>query len=661
MGAMSKIALSAVSLSIVGAGLWFTLEREKPAVRTAEAAAPQTSESQEALEPIAPATPEREALAPASDPAAVTHEPAPAIKAEIPAASESISRVRARFVDSTGRPWDRVTFRVADENRGSMADASQGSTTGGADGRAELSFAIPDTYRDPNYQLAATRPGCAARTMRAALVIGGVVDLGQVVLEREARVQGNVHDAQGFGLGDVTVGLSPVELDERDPGQLRRAGSGQFDPLMATRSDARGAFELRGVPAGKWRLWGHRDGRGYGVSEPFEVRADEEKVGVDFEVPALLATDTISGVVVDPDGKPASGATVTFNWESDSGSGSASSRTRENGDFEILLNMEVPGDLSAADKEHRLASAAVHDVRPGARDIVLQLADVGAQRLARLRVHGPAKEPVGGVRLMVFERQKHGFSGHPLAAREIESGLCEFPVPETLFKLTVAAEGYVDGKLDGLDPASLPVELDIGLEVAPLLHGRVSAAGKAVPAAVVEAIPEVRQGYSVTVNGFPSVMALDLSARVSATSTADGTFTVKLQGKAPVYLRCVATGFAPTIVGPIQVDSTTAPIEIELTVGGAIEGRARAKDGTPVVGAIVGITCGDGHPRTMLSGHDGVFRFEGLSVGSWLVIERDEEVTDHTTTDTTKRERHIEWSCEVLAGRTTYYDLTLNR
>ena len=103
------------------------------------------------------------------------------------------------------------------------------------------------------------------------------------------------------------------------------------------------------------------------------------------------------------------------------------------------------------------------------------------------------------------------------------------------------------------------------------------------------------------------------------------------------------------------------PIEIELTLGGAIEGRARAKDGTPVVGAIVGISCGDGHPRTMLAGHDGVFRFEGLSVGPWLVMQCDEEIGDSTSVGSNSKHPKIDWSCTVSAGRTTYFDLTLKR
>jgi hypothetical protein len=163
----------------------------------------------------------------------------------------------------------------------------------------------------------------------------------------------------------------------------------------------------------------------------------------------------------------------------------------------------------------------------------------------------------------------------------------------------------------------------------------------------------------MTRNEFPCVM--DPTALGSANTTSDGTFSFWIQGKRPVYLRCVAPGFGATILGPIRTDEAPALIEIELALGGAIEGRARAKDGTPVVGAIVGITCGDAYPRTMRSGYDGAFRFEGLSAGKWLVIERDEEITDSSSIGTSPRPQPIEWSCEVHSGRTTQFDLNLDR
>ncbi len=670
MGAMSKVALAAVSLSIVGAGLWFVMDREEPGARSAEAAAPALNEHEKLIEPVAPAVVEREVLAPPAQPAPASASSASTAKVAELSVPGSNALVRARFVDSSGQPWTRVAFRVAEERGWPVADEEKWpSTSSEADGRAELMLTLPEEYRDPNFQFIATRSGCATRTMRVSLVLGGAVDLGDVVIEREARVLGKVHDAQGNGLSDVTVGLLQGDAMPSDLANQRRNGPYEFDRMIiVTHSDARGAFELRAFPAGKWQLWGHREGLGYGASDFFELKADEVKEGIDFEVPALLPTDTISGIVLAPDGAPVSQARVTYLWKSGRGSsGSVSAVSNGSGRFEIVLNTDAPGALSAEQEGKRWASSTTHGIAPGARDLVIQLADLGAQQLARLRVRGPANEPVAGVKLMLYERTSGtGFTGHPQAAREIEVGNYEFEVPRVPFKLIVSADGYVEGTLEDLMPESLPAELEIVLEVAPVLRGRVTAPGSVISGALVEALSGIRAGQSMMVNGFPSLMSPMTDN--SATSAADGSFALKLQGnvdrlpgKRPLYLRCVAKGFAATVVGPIDLDAASTPIEIELTAGGAIEGRARAKDGTPVVGAIVGVTCGDGHPRTMLSGHDGVFRFEGLSVGPWLVMESDEEIGDGVSTTTGPKERKIDWSASVSADRTTYFDLTLER
>jgi hypothetical protein len=245
----------------------------------------------------------------------------------------------------------------------------------------------------------------------------------------------------------------------------------------------------------------------------------------------------------------------------------------------------------------------------------------------------------------------------------LEPGLYEFEVPQADFKLRLSAPGYLDAELDNqgmaLEVARLPEELTMELTLAPRLHGLVTAGGLAVAQARIEALPAAQSGTSLYVNGFPSLASPTPNA--SATSGNDGEFQLSLREPEPVYLRCVAEGFAPTMLGPFHGGGTHAAMEIALQVGGAIEGRALAQDGTPVVGAIVGITCGDGYPRTMRSGLGGVFRFEGLSEGRWLVLERPAELSDSTSTGFERKPQHIEWSCDVNAGKTTHFDLILKR
>jgi hypothetical protein len=62
----------------------------------------------------------------------------------------------------------------------------------------------------------------------------------------------------------------------------------------------------------------------------------------------------------------------------------------------------------------------------------------------------------------------------------------------------------------------------------------------------------------------------------------------------------------------------------------------------------------------MRAGPQGVFRFEGLAPGKWQVLPREAEVDPSTNSyASTDDPDPIEWSCEVLDGRTTRCDLDL--
>ncbi|MEO6710255.1 MAG: carboxypeptidase-like regulatory domain-containing protein [Planctomycetota bacterium] len=652
MSSASKVVAVAALLAILAAAFWFANSERAPDLPTAEAAESESKPAADLALPDAVTAPERESVAPQAPPA--TTKPAPndaslSVSKDKPS-TDLIARVRARFVDPAGQPWDRVSF----------SDASDGdpSTTAGPDGRAELVFEHLRGERDQNIQFVASREGCATRAMRGTLVPGQLLDLGEVVIERECRIQGLVHDNKDKGLADITVGLALVDIRESNMARLRRHGSSVFDRSIVAKSDERGHFDLRGIPAGSWRLWGKGDARGYGVSEPFELHAGEQKLDLDFEVPALLATDSIQGIVLDPAGQGVPGANLSISYTSDHESGTSGENARPDGTFEILIQLDLLNDLVASDKDHRWGDAALRDVPPGARGLVLQLQDPSAQPKAKLRIHGPGNEPVREAKVESRAGKPNSYTSNFVATKELDPGTYEFQVPLASFGMAVSAQGYLGSELIKFDPASFPAETEVALALAPVLRGRVRADGKAIEGAVIEAKREHKRG-TLTFNGFPCLMAPH--EQVHTKSAADGSFSLPLESQEAVYLRCTALGFASTVVGPFDVGGSPAPIDIELNAGGAIEGRVRGKDGNPVVGAIVGVTCGDGHPRTMRSGHDGVFRFEGLSTRGWIVIERDIEFrTDYTNTNSNDEESHVDWSCEVTAGRTTYRDLVLD-
>jgi len=657
MGLMSKLAAALLAVSMLSAGAWFVRKQPEAALALEEPAGAAAASAQVQPELALPAKQARasvpELVAPADASGAQQVTPADAGGAA-GASGEQGVRLRARFVDVNGQPWSRVWFRDG-------LDAEP-SVESGADGRAELVFAAEERG-EWNLRVAASREGCATRSMRVAVANGQVVDLGEIVLDAGCRVAGRVHAQGGEPLAGVTVGLSVVDCGDvpgtagAQPGRLRRHGSPQFDRLIVTRSDARGAFDLRGVPAGRWRVWGTAEQRGYGISESFELQLGEELLDVDLEVPELLATDTVKGRVIDPHGAPIPKAIVAYHDDIGHESSSSTQSADEQGHFEFRMHHEVACLLVASDPDGRWSEAALGNVAPGTHDAVLQLLE---PRMARVRVRGPASEPVRGAKFQSLTGDGGSSTVHELKASELEPGLYECRAPGMEFALQVEAPGYLDGSLQGLDPAALPAELDLGLAAAPVLRGRVSAGGTPLAGAVIEAKPAIAPGNRMSFNDFPCLMEPRSSMR--ATTAADGTFTLTLQTDKPVYLRSTAPGWAAVLSGPLDASRSAQPLEIELALGGAIEGRVRAKDGTTLAGAIVGITAGDGHPRTMRSGHDGVFRFEGLMPGPWLVLARDAEFrTDVTTVSSSQGDGTIHWSCEVLAGRTTFHDLHLDR
>ena len=117
-------------------------------------------------------------------------------------------------------------------------------------------------------------------------------------------------------------------------------------------------------------------------------------------------------------------------------------------------------------------------------------------------------------------------------------------------------------------------------------------------------------------------------------------------------------GWAPSLVGPVAIEHTHGfeDLELELTAGGAIEGRVLVPRGTNPSGWIIGASCGDPYGRKVVVGTDGRYRFDGLTPGPWNVTRLTTD-TDVATIQSSRETVYWESNCEVVAGRTTEFDL----
>lgn len=652
---VSKIALA----SVVGAAaLGFILWRPGDESRGARPAA--ELEETAALE----RAPERELASPSEAPSEqrVAHAAAQeAAEPSRPAATEAVAEASAphallalRFIDAQGAPWQGV--EVGEHWGSEVRDRSD------ADGRAELRFEPESGHSEWIVVLSARRAGCATRQMRVTVTAGRTTDLGDVVLEPGVRIEGRVLDEVGGVIAEAEVGPGAVELfgdgrARRDEAYVRRQGSAGFDLTLATTSAADGSFVLEGVSPGTMRLWAHSTGArfGWGWTEPFEVRAGEDLFGMDVRLPGLLATDTISGIVLDPLGKPLPSAQLLYTYEIERESGTTTKNLDEDGRFQIVIQRETNYSFVASDPEGRYAPAYAYDVAPGTQGLDLRLAE---KRTFAASVRDRDGRAVPGCRFALSVHVGGGVSRDEPTPALVEPGLYDLPLPSVAFDLEVEADGFLPARFEELRPETVGARFEVTLDTAPRLKGRVVADGRPVAGARVT-LHRSFEGRGYWRDEFACVY--DAASEREVACDERGRFELTCRSQERVWLRASSAGYAIGELGPLD-PLTAGELTLELTVGGSLEGRVLLPDGADATGVLVGINHGDGHPRTLRAGPEGRFRFDALAPGPWQVLRQDAEIDPSSTTTMSTDEPHeIEWSCTVEAGRTTRYDLDLSR
>lgn len=171
-------------------------------------------------------------------------------------------------------------------------------------------------------------------------------------------------------------------------------------------TDARGYFRFRAL-GGKQHLWVHANGinsppPGFGLPLKSEFNfsvENGEKRRFAIELPGKLVVKPVTGQVLDPDGKPASGATVLYGIVTSRGSQLQSAQSNGEGRFSIPLKWSAhPLQLFAESGE----LATPHStIVVGGSDVKLRLAvDVWASIEGRVMDENEA--PIAGAALRLF-------------------------------------------------------------------------------------------------------------------------------------------------------------------------------------------------------------------------------------------------------------------
>jgi RNA polymerase sigma-70 factor (ECF subfamily) len=648
MNAVTRTALVAALVVSGSLGVWLVVRpAADPAVPTVKADEPARLAAPLVQDVHAPTTlvdaSVNEARAAATSGAA----PATADAAAIAAMSAHID---GRFVDADGRALAGVHIErpLGPDHNFVMSDA-----------KGAFDILIPLCPPSGNMSFEARCAGWANFYATCAPRPGQTQHMGNIVLEPGGAIAGVVLGPDGAPVaGAQIMALNPKIEDEYD--SARRNGPGSVHAPEAT-STADGSFRIEGVAAQLARAWAHAPGMRWTISDPIEVPRNAVHAGLEMRLEPLSADDRIEGIVLDPKGTPLSNVSVNYECSAPGAGWSAATQTGDDGRFQILLPRKFATNLFVLDPERRWLAVRKKDVPPGTLDVVLRFAE--PQR-ALLVVKGPHEDPVSMFDAVLDRPGSRGDAIWGSSTADIHEGTLLFPVPDGEFVIVVSARGHEEKKLGPFAPGSVGKRLECTLRELPGIRGRVTAGGEPKSGAHVEVREVVQGSLHITQNGW----LLRLNPNVVDTTQSDeqGEFALTVRKAGRYALLCDDEEHTRAEVGPFDVDPQigVSSVEVKLGRGGAIEGRVLVPSGRDPGGVLVGITRHDGFPRTLRTGSEGTFRFEGLTPGGWQVkrlVREDDPASSGTSFRSGGKPVEFPIDLQVEEGKTTRFDLDLRK
>jgi RNA polymerase sigma-70 factor (ECF subfamily) len=556
--------------------------------------------------------------------------------------------LEARFVDPAHRPLSDVTLALGSSRSGD----SFASTRSGADGRVSLAVDLDDDARSARYEAS-----CSGRATCFGYVTWektGITRLGDLVLEAGGSASGLVLGPDHEPIAEARVFTTQPEL-LHDLELARRCGPGTGAGAPHARTQSDGTFRIDGVPVGVVRVWAVAEGTRYSVTPPIEVHAREVRADISLELESWASDERIAGIVRDPEGSPVREAEIQCRYEGPQMSGMRDVYTRSDGRFELRLEQKVPYDLHVRDPKDRWAEMEALQVAPGRLDLELRFR---APRMIPLAVRTPSGDPI--TRFAVRMKRADDMRLADGVEEEHRDGVAAVRLPAQRFSLEVRAPGYALGRLGPLDPGEIAGSLACTLSPLPGIRGRVLAAGRPIAGAKLELVRMCDTNNRLEVAGFMRRLNAVLE---STSSDADGSFRLTGRESGRLAILCDADGFATSEVSPLDVQPARGvdELRIEMTIGGAIEGRVLVPDDVDPSGALVELSRGDGRAHEMRIGPDGAFRFEHLTPGKWDVRRTAAGIRRPSASlySIDAKPSDIPWKCVVADGETTRYDFDL--
>jgi protocatechuate 3,4-dioxygenase beta subunit len=305
--------------------------------------------------------------------------------------------------DATGRPAEEATLTAE--------WAGEAVAAAGAFGMAEEGegrFVLRDLAAG-RYVVQAQAAGKGEASMSGVRVVAGKrTEVGTLRLAAGGTVRGTVVDADGQGVPEASV-VAERDLNMQSGDLVDQTGSS-------------GAFEIRGVPAGRVSVMASHPA--YASPKPVIVEVDPEKEPASIRI-VLLEGARVEGQALHRDGRPFASGRVQFSGldPGEEGGGHVPAPVRPDGSFVIdhvragrtrieLLAPSSPGALTGLlSREVLLHEGETATVDFSLRDVVV------AGTVTR------ASQPAPGVRVSVRSLEGApmtlyaGVGGGPLAAR----------------------------------------------------------------------------------------------------------------------------------------------------------------------------------------------------------------------------------------------------
>jgi protocatechuate 3,4-dioxygenase beta subunit len=436
-------------------------------------------------------------------------------------------------------------------------------------------------------------PAWQAVPVRAAADAAVSLRLGDPVTLR-----GHLTDAQARpvqGRLDVTV------IDEAAPPRALSA-------VLSTETADDGRFRLAALPSGLIGLTARAAGL---APRRVEVAAAAGARELDVGTVVLETGLTVRGFVRDPQGRPVAEARVTARGPEETGP----TETLAARDGGFVLAGLPPGRVRVSAQAPGFAAVS-RDVEPGGERIVLVLPQTGTVTGTVVDVTG---SPVVGYRVIARPQPSHTrLEGAP-ARRDVQCDDGRFTVEDLVadtYVLSVVAPGREPAGLSNVVVRSGAVA-DVGeirLATGGIVRGTVvDATGVPVAGATVRAAP-------------PRRMMGTLGAGAETASDAAGTFELRGVPTGSARITAHHPEYAPG-VAMVEVESTGGPADVQVVLrrGGRLEGHARHRDGSPVMGSVMVQPLGTGSlPLTAADlvpvAADGTFAVDHLPAGRVRIV-----------------------------------------